>query len=96
MATIAEELSRMVIERYGYQAQEKKLFEEMSELVSALCHYDEGRDTLDHVAEEFADVLVVLKELMFYHGIIDAVSLWERKKWERLKIRLEQSETPLS
>lgn len=59
-----------IINHYGVRKQIKKLSEEVFELQEAVidCEWDiDGRT--DHVAEELADVMVLLEQIRLYYGI---------------------------
>ena len=57
------ELAEKVIFRFGHDAQQKMLVEEMAELTTAICHLYRGRDSKDNLAEEIADCLTVLSQM---------------------------------
>lgn len=59
-----------IINHYGVRKQIKKLSEEVFELQEAVidCEWDiDGRT--DHVAEELADVMVLLEQIRLHYGI---------------------------
>lgn len=88
----AKKIYRTALETYGAEHQTKKLFEEIGEFQEALCKYNDGRDTLDHVAEELADVQIMLEQMTILHGCGALVDVWKRLKLEKLaqKIGLEE------
>lgn len=53
----------------GEKTQIIKTCEEMSELQSALLHYCNGKDSVAHVTEEIADVLVMIEQLKIIFNI---------------------------
>lgn len=63
------------------------VFEEMSELQKELCKYARGADNVEHIAEEIADVQIMLEQMIVLHGCGEAVQEYKRSKIERLKIR---------
>lgn len=91
---LIEELDREVnqsaIIKYGGERQKKKLFEEMAELTQTICHTDDGKDTKWHIAEEIADVRIVLEQMIFLYGIRGEVNRQHRIKMERLCNRLKE------
>lgn len=84
---------RKVLDRaiatYGVEAQEKMVLEEMSELQKEICKRWRGNDNLPELAEEIADVEIMLDQLKMIHGIEDAVDTYKQEKVERLKRRLD-------
>ncbi|MBQ9460128.1 MAG: hypothetical protein IJU66_09385 [Oscillospiraceae bacterium] len=82
------------IEKYGAEAQERMLFEEMAELQNALMKYHRDRDTVDHVAEEIADATIMLEQARLFLDVNDLVKDEMRKKCERLRERLAPRPTP--
>lgn len=74
---------------YGMEAQLNVCIEELSELIKELCKLKRGKGNYDSLAEEMADVKIILQELdiMFNNG--EAVAEWINKKIERLKATLE-------
>lgn len=55
----------------GEKTQIIKTCEEMSELQSALLHFCNGKDSVTHVTEEIADVLVMIEQLKIIFNIHD-------------------------
>lgn len=51
------------IQRYGVAAQVNMVFEEMSELQKELCKHLRGKDNLPEIAEEIADVEIMLAQM---------------------------------
>lgn len=81
--------TRKALEVYGLDAQIIKLSEECGELLSAVSKCRSGRDTADHVAEEMADVLVMMDQMQIAFGITEkTVFDYVEKKLERLEKRL--------
>lgn len=72
-----------IINHYGVRPQQKKLVEECWEVLEAIIqkeypaiaegHKNEQLDILEnkHIAEELADVMVMLKQFQYYYGISD-------------------------
>lgn len=65
------------------------LIGEVGELLTAMADHKRGRDTVDHIAEETADVEIMLAQLKIIHQCRDAVKAWRRKKLKRLWLRLK-------
>ena len=63
------------LSRYGAQAQITMVFEEMAELQDVLCKFLRGRvdgDTLANIAEEIADVGIMLDQMAIEFEVEDA------------------------
>ena len=73
------------LNKWGAEAQTLMVFEEMSELQKELCKHARGKDNREAIAEEIADV-----QMMILHDCEDLVEVQKFKKTHRLKIRLEQ------
>ena len=81
---------RLALFTYGAEAQTLVAFEEMAELEKELCKHARGRDNRDAIAEEIADVLIMLEQMMLLHDCKDAVADFRRRKIERLAERLKE------
>ena len=57
------EIYQQAIETYGKDAQLKMAIEEMAELTQAICKSFRGKDNLDNIIEEIADVEIMLAQL---------------------------------
>ena len=81
------------LSRYGAQAQITMVFEEMAELQDALCKFLRGRvdgDTLASIAEEIADVGIMLDQMGIDFEGEDAVAEQRASKIRRLRERIEK------
>lgn len=76
------------IEAHGKQTEILKLFEEMSELQEAICKYEDCRDSIDHIAEEIADVQIMLEQMMIIYDNKPYVESWRRVKLEKMEKKL--------
>ena len=89
---------RRAIEKYGERHQSLKLAEELGELQQALMKFMEypeepdrpiGLNELlerrDHLAEEIADVLIVVEQQVMMHDMGQNVALWKDIKMDRLR-----------
>lgn len=83
-----KELYRIALETWGPDAQTVMVFEEMSELQKELCKHARGKDNQDHIAEEIADVLIMLEQMMILHNCEDLVFQYKQEKKNRLEKRL--------
>lgn len=73
---------------YGPEAQTLMVFEEMSELQKELCKHARGRDNREEIAEEIADVLIMLDQMMILHDCESLVTRFRKLKIERLEQRI--------
>ena len=80
------EILNTAIKVYGEQAQEKVAIEECSELIQAICHKHRGRE--HNIAEEIADVEVMLEQLKIINNCRDEVEQIRKNKIERLYQRV--------
>ena len=84
------ETLKNAISAFGADAQITKLCEECAELMTAVIHRRAGRDTNDHVAEEMADVTLMMVQMRIIFGISEEdIDKWMAYKLERLRERLE-------
>lgn len=83
-----QEVFRAALDKWGAEHQTMKLFGEIAELEEAICKHLDGRDTTEHVAEEIADVQIMLEQMTVLHGCEEAVKEYRRSKVECLKIRI--------
>lgn len=75
---------------YGHDAQKKMALEEMSELQKEICKNWRGKDNYDEIAEEIADVEIMLDQLKMIYGISERQVLkFRNDKVIRLKERLQ-------
>ena len=81
---------KQALDTYGAEAQTLVAFEEMAELEKELCKHARGRDNRDAIAEEIADVLIMLEQMMLLHDCKDAVADFRRRKIKRLAERLKE------
>ena len=84
-----ERIYKAAISLFGAEWQKKKLLEEMAELQEALIKFDGGRDTVEHVAEEIADVTIMLDQLRIIVGVNYLVERYIDKKCARLRDRVD-------
>ena len=60
---------RKIIAHYGYKNQKNIAIEEMSELIKELCKNNRGELNTPRIAEEIADVQIMLNQLIIHLGI---------------------------
>ena len=80
------EILNRVIEAKGATHQEIIAIEECSELIQAITHKHRGRK--HNLAEEIADVEIMLEQLKIINGCTDEVEQVKKYKIERLLHRL--------
>lgn len=77
------------INEYGYYAQSMMLLEEMSELQKEICKSYRGKDNAEQIAEEIADVEIMLAQIKMIYGVAEDAEKWRNAKvkrlWERLR-----------
>lgn len=79
------------LDTYGEAWQIKKLFEEIGEMQEALCKCTDGRDTVEHLAEEIADVRIMLTQMCILHDCENLADEIMIEKLLRLDDRVEKA-----
>ena len=83
-----ENIYKMAINFYGIEHQILKTFEEFAELTKELCKYLDGEAPVGQqirIAEEIADVEVMLDQLKIYFNTHDGVEKYKTYKVKRLR-----------
>lgn len=83
---------RSAIDMYGAAIQITVAFEEMSELQKELCKYLRGRGSQENIAEEIADVEIMMEQMKMLFNCETVVLQVREKKIKRLKERMEQND----
>lgn len=83
-----KEVLTAAVRIYGPEAQQKMVLEEMSELQKEICKLWRGKDTILSIAEEVADVEIMLDQLKLMLGINGKVQEFRQQKMLRLEQRL--------
>ncbi len=83
-----EMILQKAIDTYGADAQEWMVIEEMSELAKEICKNKRGKDNRNEIAEEIADVKIMLAQLEMIFGIQSEVGKHYEAKIDRLNQRL--------
>lgn len=73
---------------YGPEAQIKMLYEEMAELQLAVCKNGRGADNLDNIAEEIADVGIMLDQMRLLFNVEERSEEIRLEKVARLAGRM--------
>lgn len=82
------EVLTQAVTTFGQQPQIIVAIEEMSELTKELCKAQRGAQNRDHIAEEIADVEIMLEQLKLIYNVTPAVISWRANKIKRLAKRL--------
>lgn len=82
------------IETWGPEAQTLMVFEEMSELQKELCKSARGKDNRAEIADEIADVEIVIDQMKLLHDCEADVEARRAAKISRLKDRLNKVRDP--
>jgi NTP pyrophosphatase (non-canonical NTP hydrolase) len=85
MDNVREKILTAAIRKYGPGTQRDKAIEELSELIRALARCDDA----ENVAEEMADVRIMLDQLEIMFENHDRVRQWEFRKLKRLNERTQ-------
>jgi hypothetical protein len=88
MDNVREKILRTAIEKYGRGAQRDKAIEELSELIRALARADDA----ENIAEEMADVRIMLDQLEIIFGNGPKVARYEVLKLRRLDQRVHAAD----
>lgn len=72
------------IDRYGIKPRMLMAVEEMSELTKEMCKNLRGKDNKAQLAEEIADVTIMLEQLRLIFGVNEEVNDWMDRKLLRL------------
>lgn len=84
-----KEIYKKAITKYGLYAQIDMVFEEMSELQKELCKFKRGKSNISNIAEEIADVKIMLEQMELAFFIKDKVELQKDLKIKRLEERIK-------
>ena len=102
-ACIAEDINKTreneillsALTKWGAGMQTVMVFEEMAELQKELCKSLRGEDNRGYIAEEIADVRIMLDQIEILHHCAEDVDVWRMVKLGRLEKRLgEAGEEP--
>lgn len=86
-----KEIYLKALNTWGAQAQTLMLMEEMAELQKELCKHARGNDNRVAIAEEIADVLIVLEQMMLLHSCAGLTADFKARKLRRLEERLNSA-----
>lgn len=85
-----DEICRAALEAFRAEAQMVMAIEEMSELTKELCKHRRGRDNVEAIAEEIADVEIMLCQMVMLFDCAGQVEGFRRYKMERLAGRIKE------
>ena len=83
------ETLKAAIDKYSPVMQSIVAMEEMGELIQEISKDLRGKGNIQHMAEEIADVEIMLDQLKVMHGCWDDVSEWRQHKVNRLRDNLK-------
>lgn len=81
----AKKIYRDALDKFGADMQALVCIEEMSELQKELCKQTRGKGHRLHIAEEIADVQIMLAQMIMLYDLEDFVNEWRAYKLERLE-----------
>lgn len=85
-----KEQLQLFINYFGEKYQKVLLFEEMSELQKEICKDIRNKRNIEHIAEELADVYIMLQQMQLIYGITDEqIEQVVQEKIERTLDRIE-------
>jgi NTP pyrophosphatase (non-canonical NTP hydrolase) len=84
------EVLARAISTFGHLMQIIVAVEEMSELTKELCKAIRGKADMEHIAEEIADVEVMLEQMKLIYNVYPSVEKWRARKVLRLAQRIEE------
>ena len=90
--TRENEILLSALTKWGAGMQTVMVFEEMAELQKELCKSLRGKDNRGYIAEEIADVRIMLDQMMILHDCAEDVNVWRKVKLGRLEKRLSAQE----
>lgn len=80
------ELFQKSLEKWGKKLQYLLLFEELAELQVKLVQYERQRATMDQIAEEIADVQLMIKQIFFMWGTpSEWIESEYNRDWQRMQ-----------
>ena len=81
------EVYKRALNCYGITAQERMLIEECAELLDAICKHYRGRNTVNDIITELADVSIMVEQIAVFYDI-KAFTEEKKRKINRLQERL--------
>lgn len=90
-----EDLYKKAISCFGKEAQQMMAIEEMGELIQAISKYDRDIWDIESLAEEIADVSIMMEQLCVLHNIRDLVHRKQNSKLFALDSVVRENESEL-
>lgn len=87
----ADDIYREALTKYGINSQILMVMEKMAELQKELCKNRRGAENIVCIAEEIADVEIMLEQMKLYFDIGEHVEKIKNIKLRRLQDRLEET-----
>lgn len=84
----ADKIIHTALHGFGADKQRIKCIEELSELQKELCKDAIGSGGVFHIAEEIADVEIMLAQMKVYYNCASTVELFKDRKLEQLARKL--------
>jgi NTP pyrophosphatase (non-canonical NTP hydrolase) len=85
-----KEIFKAALEHFGAESQTLMCFEEMSELQKELCKNARGKCNTMLIAEEIADVQIMLEQMILLHNCQSEVDAVRKFKVLRLEQKLKK------
>jgi NTP pyrophosphatase (non-canonical NTP hydrolase) len=81
-------------EKWGISLQVLMLAEESTELATASLKFFRRppEESLDHMAEEIADVQLMMRQISLTFNLHSDIKRWKKRKLERLEERLKEAQ----
>lgn len=89
--TDGDEICRAALDTFGKSSQVQVAIEEMSELTKELCKNGRGQENTTHIAEEIADVQIMLRQMVMLFDCAGQVETFRWYKLERLAERIKEA-----
>lgn len=84
------DIYRRALKTWGKDAQMLQVIEEMSELTKEILkNINRGKDNLDEIVEETADVEIMLEQLKYCYDIEEKVREYKAQKLLKIERRLD-------
>ena len=84
-----EAVFERAFQRFGEETQIVVAIEEMTECQKELCKFLRGIGNAGALAEEIADSMIVLEEMIWFFGLEEMVRIQKAGKMKRLESRIE-------
>lgn len=82
-------LYQKAFDKFGGQHQITIAIEEYSEAIKELTKFQRKKGTMNNLAEELADAIIVTEQMIQLFGVQEMVDLWKEYKLARLEKTLD-------